>query len=419
MSPTAARGERFSAIDSAWYRLEQEHNAVDIGVLLELEGAVSIEALRAVVRDRFAPFARFGQRVVEHRLRGPVWEDDPGFAVERHVAPLELRGRPLAEVVGERLSGALPFDRPLWRIDVVPDAPTGTALIARLHHCIADGFALARMMLAIADEPLGEGGGPARAPIRLGLRDLGPSAAALGHLLAVPFDRKTSLRGALSGVRRVAWTQGTPLDTIKERAHAHGATVNDVLLGALAGALRRHLEASGDALDDVVRAIVPVNLRPARSIEEMAPALGNRFGLVFLELPVDASTPAARLSRVVAEMERLKKSREPAVAFGILNALGASPPGVEHAVAKIFRRKASLVATNVPGPKRPLSFAGAPLRSILFWVPHPAKLALGISILSYAGVVRVGVRSDVAVLADPARIAQAFDDELRSLEASG
>jgi WS/DGAT/MGAT family acyltransferase len=197
---------------------------------------------------------------------------------------------------------------------------------------------------------------------------------------------------------------------VKAIARAHEATVNDVLLGALTGALRTYLLSRGER-PSRMRAIVPVNLRPpSDAIDE---ELGNWFGLVFLELPVDLDDRTARLCELHGDMDRLKRSQEAPVALGLLHLLGRSPGAVEDLAERFFTAKGSLVVTNVPGPREPLSLAGHRLRDLMFWVPHPGpRLGLGVSLLSYAGAVRIGVRADTGVLADPGVIVRAFEDEL-------
>jgi diacylglycerol O-acyltransferase len=231
---------------------------------------------------------------------------------------------------------------------------------------------------------------------------------ALGHLLLMPFDPPTCLRGALTGERRVAWSRAIPLERVKAIAHARVGTVNDVLMGALTGALRRYMiERDPCALR--VRAIVPVNLRPESGYDE---SHGNWFGLVFPELPLDVADADGRLSAVESEMQRIKGSQEAVVALGILAALGRSPTVIDHVVQEIFARKATLVVTNVPGPRRKLQIAGRTIEDMWFWVPHPCGLAVGASIMSYAGNLRVGIRTDAGVVKDPETIARYFEEEL-------
>ncbi len=241
-------------------------------------------------------------------------------------------------------------------------------------------------------------------------------AKSLGHLLFVPFNRRTFLKAKLSGRRRMAWSSGLDLETIKVIGKARGATVNDVLLTAMTGALRRFMAEAGEAVDEfMIRAMIPVNLRPIHWIEEMDDSMGNRFGLVFLDLPTNETSARSRFRVLKERMDALKGTPEAFVAFGVLNALGHTTATVEHIINEVFGLKASLVVTNVPGPREPLFIHGKRLRDVMFWVPHPARLGLGMSILSYAGKVIVGVRVDEAVTKNPRRLVELFEEEASSL----
>jgi hypothetical protein len=176
------------------------------------------------------------------------------------------------------------------------------------------------------------------------------------------------------------------------------------------------LAEAGEPVDEfTVRAIIPVNLRPIRSIEEMDDSMGNRFGLVFLDLPMHGKSTEARFRGLKERMDALKGTPEAFVAFGILNALGHTSTTIEHIVNEVFGRKASLVVTNVPGPQEPLYIDGKRVQDMMFWVPHPARLALGLSILSYSGKVIVGVRVDEAVSKNPDRLVELFEEEASAM----
>ena len=157
-----------------------------------------------------------------------------------------------------------------------------------------------------------------------------------------------------------------------------------------------------------IRGVVPVNLRAPGQAHQ----LGNRFGLVFLGLPLGLESPAARLVEVRRRMRALKRSPGAAATFELLWMMGVSPRPLLDAVVDLFATKATAVVTNVIGPEKPLSILGAPLRQAMFWVPCAGHLGLGVSLLSYAGQVWVGVHSDAGLVPDPERIISAFEEEL-------
>jgi hypothetical protein len=164
-----------------------------------------------------------------------------------------------------------------------------------------------------------------------------------------------------------------------------------------------------DGID--LRAVVPVNLRPESEIVK----LGNRFGLVFLALPVGIEDRGERLRELKRRMDAIKGSSEPMVIYAILNAVGMAGPEVEKIALQIFGSKATGVMTNVPGPREEIYLAGKAMRSMMFWVPQSAKLGLGVSILSYAGQVRLGVVTDSGLVPDPESIIDAFQQEMKEM----
>jgi WS/DGAT/MGAT family acyltransferase len=226
----------------------------------------------------------------------------------------------------------------------------------------------------------------------------GASVPAFGRLALRPPDRRTRLRGSLGVDKRAAWSAPISMRDVDFVRQALGGTVNDVLTNAVAGGLRRYLAERGDLRPRLsIRAIVPVSLRP---LEEMS-SLGNQFGLVFLSLPVGIEDCRQRLAEVRRRMGRLKRSFEPVVAMRIMAALGASPKRVQDLIVRIFGAKGTAVLTNVPGPRQRLHFAGKAMSSFMFWVPQSARLGMGLSILSYAGQVRIGVATDAGLVPDP------------------
>jgi WS/DGAT/MGAT family acyltransferase len=183
-------------------------------------------------------------------------------------------------------------------------------------------------------------------------------------------------------------------------------------MATAAGALRAYLIERGEDVDGVtLRATVPVNLRPL----EHAKKLGNHFGLVFLDLPVGEPNPVRRLERVADSMNQLKNSRQAIVAYGLLAALGMAPAALQGVALELFSRKATAVATNVPGPQQPLYMGGSRVREMMFWVPQTGSIGLGVSILSYNGRVHFGLIGDARLVPDPDAVMRRFGPEFEKL----
>jgi diacylglycerol O-acyltransferase / wax synthase len=440
-----------SSIDAAWLGMEDPTNLMMVTGVMALGGKVDVKRLRTILDRRLAPFGRFHQKVVRPRSRGglPHWTDDSHFDIDNHVSHIALPAPggdvALDDIVSNLMSEPLDFSKPLWQMHVIDGYDGGSVVLARIHHCIADGIALVKVMLSLTDEsprvrmprapathaargpqvpfdwlPTAVGRGVAAGQDLLsnpdkvrGLARLGAHGAyRLGRLVMLPPDPQTIFKGSLGRRKRAAWSQPIPLDDFKAIGKSFGATVNDVLIATATGALRRYLEQRGEPTGGIaIRASVPVNLRSP----DDPPRLGNLFGLVFLTLPVGIVDPVRRLGAIKREMDELKGSPEALVAYGALTVLGLAPVEVEHLGLRFFGSKATAVLTNVPGPRQPLYLAGRKIDKIMFWVPQSGRLGLGISLLSYAGEVMLGVATDEGLVPDPERIVEGFALEFDSM----
>ena len=443
-----------SSVDAAWLGMEDPTNLMMVTGVMALDGPIDLKRLHLVLDRRLAPFGRFHQRVVRPRSRGnlPHWEDDPNFDVENHVThvalPAPANDAALRKLVSDLMSDPLDFSKPLWHMHVIDGYHGGSVILTRVHHAIADGIALVRVLLSLTDDtPAWKAPARPRRPAAEGFKlslDWLPAAVRrgvaagqqlaarpdrvvdvarlgvhgayrLGRLMVLPPDPATVFKGDLGRRKRAAWSETLPLDDFKAIGKAFGATVNDVLVGATTGALRRYMERRGQPTAGVaVRASVPVNLRPLDRAHE----LGNAFGLVFLTLPVGIEDPARRLRAIKKEMDGLKQSPEALVAFGVLSLMGLAPVEVEQVGLRFFGSKATAVLTNVPGPRQPLYLGGRKIDRVMFWVPQSGRLGIGISIISYAGGVLLGIATDAGLVPDPERIVEAFKLEFEAMRSA-
>ncbi len=485
----ATERHRLPSADAAWLHMDRPTNLMVINSVMLFDERLDERRLRETIQRRLVEaYPRFRERVVESQLplRGPSFEEDPHFDLDHH---LHRRGLPepgdeaaLRELVGDLIATPLDHAKPLWDMYLIERPGTRHALVVRMHHCIADGIALARVLLSLTDTaPEGDGftalrapreqaraqgvrgaaqsavrapvaavaavAAPARAAIgatwrvasgmvhegietlaRPGhARELADHAATdtqaladraaadaqtLAKLLLSPADADTTLRGELGVRRSVAWTRPLDLAAVKATAHAQGATVNDVLLASVSGALRRHLRARGEQPREI-RTLVPFNLR---ALDVPLPReLGNRFGLVYLALPVDLAGGRARLDEVKRRMDAIKRSPEGAITYTILQAVGLTPPLLESRIVDIFTAKASAVMTNVPGPHEVVYLAGTPVRTVLVWAPTSGSVGMSVSIFSYRGEVTIGLLVDPGLVPDPQRIMRHSEQELAAL----
>ena len=436
----ALKKELMTSVDHAWWRMESPANHMMIGSVLIFEDRLDLDRFIEVLQTRLvAKFNRFRQRIV-HENGFDFWQDDPYFAIENHVIstgfPHDGGRRELQSLASRLMSMGLESNQPLWSINVIGHYGKGSALIIRIHHCIADGMSLMQLIISLTDDCRDPGevelctGKPTRGA-RVhhdSLRDLithpGQWLTALEHglsgaeeLAAVTLqaaDPKTALKGHLSGHKVVAWSEPFPLADVKRLGKCVHATVNDILMATAAGVIRNELLRHGEVVDDLnLHVAVPFNLRP---LDQPVDKLGNQFGLVVVPLPVGIADPVLRLQAVKASIERLKQSYQAQAFFFLLEALGSAPSVLEQTALDILSRKASLVMTNVPGTRHAIYLAGAKVSQALAWVPQSGDIGVGLSILTYNDEVHFGFIADKALISDPNRVTADFEQEFRLLE---
>lgn len=455
---------RMSSVDTAWLRMDRPTNRMVIVGVLVFDAPIDYDRLIATFAARFARFQRFRCRPVED-LAGAWWEEVPRFRLEHHVRRARLSGKGGPAVLKRYVARLVekPFDprRPWWDFTLVDGYNGGAAIVARIHHCYADGIALIRVMLSLTDTrrdaPVAPAGARDRrrrdaAPEDAGLlgqlfeplaglagqalrlssdvagkgvdailhpdklvqyaRIAGSVAAEVAELATMPDDSRTRYKGKAGAAKRVAWTDPIALDEVKAVGKVLDCSVNDVLLATVAGALGRYLAVKGDRVDGLeLRAMVPVNLRA----DEAEIRLGNRFGLVTLLLPIGIANPLARVYEVHHRMKALKGSYQAGIAFALLGLAGLAPKAVQQQMLDLLANKASAVMTNVPGPQTQLYMARAPLKQIMFWVPQSGDIGMGVSILSYNGGVQFGLITDAGRVPDPENVIAHFRPEFDRL----
>jgi WS/DGAT/MGAT family acyltransferase len=216
----------------------------------------------------------------------------------------------------------------------------------------------------------------------------------------------------LGTAKRVAWSEPLSLADVKAIGATVDGTVNDVMLAAVTGALRAYMQRRGDPVGGItIRAGLSVDLRPP----EAQPCFGNQAGAVLVSLPVGIADPLQRLSTVKRHMDALKGSPESSVILGLLNALGTASPAILDALVEMYCTRDTAVISNVPGPTATVRLDGAPLGTLLFWVPALGRVGLSLNIVSYAGYVRLAVATDRGLVPDPDQILAGFHTEFEEL----
>lgn len=415
---------RVAARDAIWLQ-DNASNLMVINAVF-ITDRLSVDQVRDAFRRRLLEagegrtYARFRHRVAWVDGQ-PWWEDDPDFDLARQIIPAPEpipNTEALRQFVAREAARPLPDDRPRWQLQVASDfEDQGTAIVGRLHHSIGDGVSLVAAIFALMEEEIPTTTAERRAlrpaagvPKRNWATALAIPLAAPGVLLRRmlwPADRHALHGPALAGEKQVAWTEPLDMDIVRNAKSRLGATVNDVLMACVSGALSRFLGRHGGELVRELHVSMPVNIRPPSAPLE----LENRFAAVPLQLPAGIEGLADRVGAVKARMDALKRSVEPIVVYGIQGALlRLLPQGMSRGLIDFLANKCTAVVTNVPGPQGIVRLAGRRVRSMVFWVPQRARIGLGISVLSFSGKVQVGIIAD-------RRLVPKVDELVRDFEA--
>ena len=430
----SAAGERFERLSTA----DASNIAIDApdqvnaflmaGVLapggaVAADGSVDLEALRSALFERLPRAKRLRERV-RRDGRFLVWEPvAPDLAHHvRIVRPVDgIAG--LEALCAHLIVTPLPPDRPLWELLIVPGVATARAgIVLRIHHAMADGYAAVRLAEVLLDPadgsdadakavPLASRGihapgrpAPRRSPLKAQLRMLvsGVQRTATMVVRRVP---RTVLLGRI-GPRRGVGFADIDLAALGAGAHVAGATVNDALLVAVVTAAKAALLARGQPVPETLSTSVPVAL-PDRGDS------GNAVGVMLVPLPTRESDIVQRLRHVAALTHAAKQDARSRGTFELTRTRFG---------ARLFMRLARhqrlivMFVSNVPGPRHPLALAGARLERLWPVTAIQGNVRLGVTAISYDGVLRCAVHCDADVL-DAAVLASALRDELARIAA--
>ena len=464
--PVLGSMERMTAIDAAFLAAESARTPMHLGSLSILEGAPFIDdrgafrldAVRERVASRLHLLRRFRSRVAEIPFgQGrPVWVDDDQFRISNHVK-LYVLERPgtraqLAEACCRIQMEQLDRRRPLWELWFVEGLEDGSvALVEKLHHAMVDGVSGVDVAAALLDlEPSppptdvpewhpSPRPGAAELLVRAELerfrqpsnwwhtvREVVRTPAAVAHVVSGLADVAaselgvlTSDRGLIADVgtrRRLQWVKA-PLERVRDVAHRHHATVNDVALAVIAQATHALFETRGvHVASGTLQILVPVSTRVADEHDDM----GNRVTAMLVPVPLGGPTLEWRIDAVRDVMAQHKKHHQSDGVEVALDVLELMPSSVASLLARTMHVQPlmDVVVTNVPGPPFPLYFMGARLTESVPIVPLGGNLSVGIALLSYDGQLTVGVYADpdacpdLDVLVDALHAALAELDDL-------
>lgn len=445
--PTLSR--HLSGIDAAFLYLERKEIPLHIAGVAIFDGPLPFDDFVASIESKLPLLPRYSQVVVAppYNLELPVWEPDPHFDIHHHIFRVTLP-RPgsdsqLEELAGKILTPVMDRRKPLWDIHVIDGLRGGRgALIARIHHALADGISGAAILKVMFDttpdaphqarrarfkpqRPSANGHSFAHAASALlnntvngivlaeaGLLGLANSLLngklqrdldGIGPLLPefaasverLPFNRPCT------GDRRFYWTECS-LDDVHAIRAAGGGTVNDVILTVVTRALARYTRSHGQTVTNrFVRVVCPVNLR-----SDNGESLGNRISFLPVALPMDVRGPL-RMLEAVAERTEIMKRAHAADLVALAGALIISaPPPLQSLFWSVIPQVMlpvpllNIICTNVPGSPVPLYAMGRRMLSMYPHVPTGYDLGVGIAVQSYDGRLQFGLTTDTVAAPD-------------------
>lgn len=444
-------------VDQLFLWLEKRQQPMHVGGLLLFgypEGASPkyVTELANSLRAYQHPEPPFNQRLIT-RFGQYFWEEDRQFDLEHHfrheALPKPGRIRELLAHVSAEHSNLMDRERPLWEAHLIEGVRGKRfALYTKAHHAMTDGISAMRMtMRALSESPEERDTPPLwcmtpqkKAPKLPSPTDLVSSMATLvsgagkqiATLPAVAREVTKSIRLArkdpdyvsifqaphcllnqpITGSRRFA-AQSYPIERIKRLSKQFGATVNDVVLAICGSALRDYLISQHALPDQPLIAMVPVSLRTDDSEG------GNQIAMILANLGTHIADPANRLDVIKASVKHAKERYKGMSTEEIMNytALMMAPAGLNMLTGLAPKWQAfNVVISNVPGPRKPLYWNGAPLQG-MYPVSIPIDhIALNITLLSYVDQLEFGFTACRRTLPSMQRLLHYVDNGLHELE---
>lgn len=430
--------DRLSTNDLMSLASERGSTPMQVGavLLLEVDGDFDPKSMVDAIQDRVPTVPRLRQRLLRlpPGLGRPVWVDDPDYRIANHVSVVsraEPGGlQPVLDIAAYLLTTRLRLNRPLWRAVLVTHADENqAALVVVFHHVLADGIAGLAVLGGLVDgtertapAPFPQPAPTRRALLADALLDRIRSVRGLPRALRRLAAAVTELRPALGPhLPRTSINQPTgpnrryvslrfDLQRIIDAAHTNDATVNDLLLTAIAGALGTLLASRGESLD---RFVISVPFSDRRQTN--TGALGNRSGVIPLVLPATGD-PTARLEAII-RATRAAKLSPPAASNALLGPVFRilARTGLYSRFINNQRMVHSFV-TNVRGPVQTVSIAGYPVTEMFPLGVAAGNITVSFAALSYAGSLVVTIASDPQTCPDVNLLADAVASEVHTLE---
>ncbi len=452
----------FSWGDALFLYIERPGQPLSMAGVSVFEGSVSLKACRDLVESRLPLVPRYRQRVAfpPLNLGLPTWQFDPLFDIRNHIRQVTLRNgteSDLKALASSIVSTHLDRQRPLWDITLVRGLQGNrTGMIARIHHCLADGIAGVGIMNVLMDtspvtQPISRKKITSHAPpprdagaalldglvksslsavkaaltlhseaVQIAQGILANSGETLSDLLsmmpelAAPADR-LPFNVVCHGPQKFGWTE-VEMSQIKEIREHCGGTVNDVILTVVAAALRRYSELRKVRVKGrSARIMIPVSVRGGDSAGE----LGNRISFLPVTVPLDIRDPQKLYAFVRQRTEYLKRARAAELVGFAGGLFSAIPTPIWAALGPVASQLplslCNIICTNVPGPQMPLYLLGSKMLSWYPYVPIGGEMGFNCAVLSYNGKAYFGFTCDVGAVPDPENLEKFVDASFAEL----
>jgi diacylglycerol O-acyltransferase / wax synthase len=459
-----ASNRRLSGVDAAFLYLERREIPLHIAAVCIFDAPIPFSEFVAGIDSKLHLIPRYRQIVVEppFHIGYPKWQDDPDFDIRRHIFHVTVEqpgGQIEMEALASRiLTQVMDRGKPLWEITLVDGLEGGRgALIAKIHHSLADGIAGTSLMKIMLD-PTPEGSVPIRKPpfkpappdpSNASLADALASAVhsslqsmiaaesilldfAQGLLEQKAQDAWEKLMGLLpelaasserfafnkpcTGNRNFCWTE-FPLADVQAIRESLGGRINDVVLAIVTRAVARYIKLHGESVKGrFLRVVCPVSVRA-----DQGEALGNQITFLPLALPLDIANPAALLRAVSARTEIMKNARAAHLVALLQSWIGAAPPPLQALFWDTIPRVTlplpllNMICTNVPGSPTPLYSVGRKMIASYPHVPTGYELGVNCAVQSYDGKMFCGLTADAHVVPDAGRLRDFILDSLNDL----